>query len=190
MGRMTRFHFFLSLLPLLLVAGCGKRHVPEGEPAPLAGNRSPYTTPLSTPGARFGALPQTVQNTVRSEAGTAEIIDVRKEVSAGRVFYKISFRDALNFPPLMVGSDGSVLNPDLTVAVPPPQATNPELKLADLPSTVRKAIQDRAAAAEVAAVNQETWGDHTVYVVTFKDEAHHPKLYVLAEGTVLIQPGK
>ena len=190
MTRMIRFRFFHGLLALALLSGCAGRKSPEPEPASVTGPRTPYNIPLSTPGARFGGLPSVVQNTVRSEAGTAEIIDVRKESTDGRVFYKISFRDPVNFPPLYVGSDGSVLNPDLTVAIPPPQAANPEIKFTDLPATVRKAIQDRGAADEIAVVRQETWGDHTVYVVTFKDEIHHPKLYVLAEGTVLIQPTK
>jgi len=188
MSWMIRLGSLHAVIVTALLVGCAKHKTSESAQAPYAGNRSPYTTPLSTPGARFGALPQIVQNTVRSEAGTAEIIDVRKEINDGHVFYKITFRDTINFPPLFVGSDGSVLNPDLTVAVSPPQATNPEIKVSDLPLTVRKAIQDRAATDDIAAVRQENWGDHTVYVVTFKDEVHHPKLYVLAEGPVLIQP--
>jgi len=169
-----------------LVAGCAKNQGnygpgPEGKAA-----RHPYSQPLSTPGARFGSLPQNVQTTVLSEAGTAEIADVIKEIDDGRVVYKIYFREADTFPPLFVGADGSVLNPDLTVAVPARQVTTTGLKVADLPLSVSKVLQDRAPNAEVASINKETWGDHVVYVITFKDEAR-PKLLIVADGTVLHQ---
>jgi len=190
MLRVMRAPFCQSVIALALVAGCAKDAAYVSAPASPAGYQHPYHVPLSTPGARFGGLPPVVQNAVRSEAGTAEIIDARKEMREGRTFYKISFRDSGNFPPLYVGPDGSVLNPDLTVAVPAPQALNPEVKLADLPLEVRKVIQERPSGAEIACINQETWGDHTVYVVSFKEEAHRPKMYVIADGTVLVQPPK
>jgi hypothetical protein len=89
-----------------------------------------------------------------------------------------------------VGPDGSVLNPDLTVAVPAPQQLNPQVSINDLPVGVRRVIQQRPEASEVASIVQETWGDHTIYVVSFKDEAHHPKMYIVAEGTTLINAPK
>ena len=125
---------------------------------------------------------------VRSEAGTAEIVDVRKESRAGKVFYKISFRDPRIFPPLHVAPDGSVLNPDLTVAVQAPQEVSQEVKFNDLPAGVKKVLQERQPGAEIASISEENWGNHTIYIVSFKDEAHHPKLHVVADGTVLIQP--
>ena len=117
--------FFQILITMLLLAGCALHHA--SAPVPTASSHNPYSSPLSTPGARFGALPQVVQNTVRTEAGTAEIVDVRKETSGDRPFYKISFRDAGNFPPMYIGVDGSVLNPDLSVAVPAPLEASLEI---------------------------------------------------------------
>ena len=181
--------FLVSLLLVAMAAGCARhRRAPEPAPAPATGTDYPYHSPLSTPGARFAGLPVVVQNTVRSEAGTAEIVDVRKESRQGRVFYKILFRDERNYPPLYVGADGSVLNPDLTVAVPAPQETMTDVKLNDLPLGVLKVIQARPPpGAEVTSVAKENWGDHTIYIVSFKDEVHNPKLYVVADGTVLIK---
>src|SRR5690349_6233309 len=103
------FSFFRVLLLLPVLAGCARHratfttdaHPPEQPHQPQQNN--PYKNPLSTPGARFGTLPLVVQNTVRSEAGTAEIVDARKEISDGRIYYKISFRNSSNFPPLFVG---------------------------------------------------------------------------------------
>ncbi len=188
MARVMRAPLFQAVIGLALAAGCAKDKAYT--PAPTAADRYPYTVPLSTPGARFGALPVAVQNAVRSEAGTAEIIDARKESQDGRTYYKISFRASNTFPPLYVGPDGSVLNPDLTVAVPAPQQLNPEVKLADLPGEVRKVLQDKPFTLEIACINQESWGEHTVYVVSFKEDAHRPKMYLIGDGTVMIPIGK
>jgi hypothetical protein len=170
-------------LVLLLAAGCAKDHGAENAQNDAA--RTKYNNPLSTPGARYGSLPQNIQSTVLSEAGTAEIEDVIKENIEGRVIYKIHFRDNTVFPPLLIGSDGSVLNPDLSVAVPARQIAASTLKLGDVPLSVSKAIQEHAPNAEIASVSKETWGDHAIYIVSFKDEAQHPKLYIVGDGTVL-----
>ena len=82
-----------------------------------AEHQTAYDKPLTSPGAKFGALPPVVQRTVLAEAGPAEVVDAVRDTSSGRVVYKIYFRDKDLFPPLYVAPDGSVLNPDLTVAV-------------------------------------------------------------------------
>ena len=76
-----------------------------------------------------------------------------------------------------------MLNPDLTVAVS--AARGMRVKLDDLSPRVKKAIPDRAPVAEVAYINKEGWGDHVVYVVTFKDEAHYPRLLLSEDGVVV-----
>ena len=183
---------FLVLITAGFLAGCASHHetfatseTPERKNTPDR-NDTHYNIPLSTPGARFGLLPQVVQNTVRSEAGTAEIIDVRREISDDKLYYKVSFRDASNFPPLLIAVDGSVLNSDLSVAIPAPQEASVELKLNELPPAVKKVIQERQPAGKIASVNLENWGNHTVYVVTFKEEGNQQKMYVVADGTLLI----
>jgi len=185
---------FLVLPAVAFLVGCAHHHhdpFVTNENATSENpkrNDSPYTTPLSTPGARFGLLPQVVQNTVRSEAGSAEIIDVRRQISEDTLYYKISFRDYVNFPPLLVGVDGSVLNSDLTVAVPAPQEASLEVKFTDLPPVVKKVIQEKHLASQISSVNLENWGNHTVYVFTYKDEAQPQpqKMYIVADGTLLV----
>ena len=190
MLRLMKASFCQAVVALALVAGCAKHGTYVQGSAPLAGEKSPYNAPLTTPGAKFGALPAVVQNTVRTQVGMAELYDVRKEDHEGQIFYKISFSDSNSYPPLLAAVDGSVLNPDLTVAVPAPQPLNPEVKLADLPSEVRKVLQERPFTAEIACINQEKWGEHTVYVVSFKEDAHRPKMYLIADGTVMIPVAK
>jgi hypothetical protein len=168
----------LVLLLAVLLAGCATQ-----DQAQIAAHQTPYHKPLTSPGAKFGALPPVVQLTVLAEVGPEEITDAVRDTSSGRVVYKIYFRDSEIFPPLFVAPDGSVLNPDLTVAVSARQGTR--VKPADVPVKVKKAVQDRAAAAEVAYVSKETWAERVVYVVTFKDQAHNPRLLVGEDGVLL-----
>jgi hypothetical protein len=161
-----------------LLAGCATPEEPQ-----TAQHRSAYHKPLTSPGAKFGALPPVVQLTVLAQAGTEEVVDAVRDTSSGRVVYKISFRDPEVFPPLYVAPDGSVLNPDLTVAVSAVQGTR--VKTADVPAKVMKAIPERAPTGEVAYISKETWGGRVVYVVTFKDQAHNPKILLGEDGALL-----
>jgi hypothetical protein len=160
-----------------LVAGCATH-----QKAHKAEPKTPYNKPLTSLGAKFGALPPVVQATVLAEAGTAEIVDAFRDTASGRVVYKIYFRDPDNFPPLFVAPDGSVLNPDLTVAVSAVSGTR--VKRSEVPPKVMKVIEEHAPTTGYAAINKETWGERVVYIVSFKDEAHYPKLFILADGTL------
>lgn len=146
-------------------------------------HQTPYQKPLTSPGAKFSALPVVVQRTVLAEVGAGEVVDAVRDTSSGRVVYKVYFRDSEVFPPIFIAPDGSVLNPDLTVAVPARPGTI--VKIADVPEKVRKAITDRGPAAEVSYINKESWGKTVAYVVIFKDEAHNPRIALSEEGKVL-----
>ncbi len=158
--------------------------------------QDPYTTyhlaydlPLVSAGTKFALLPPAVQHTVRAEAGAAQISDIVKDTSAGRIVYRIYFFNSDAFPPLFIAPDGSVLNPNLTVSVGAPQelaevvtggkATG--LTLGDLPPKVVKGIQQQAPDAEIRSITKERSGDNVTYLVTFKDQAHRP-LRISSEG--------
>jgi hypothetical protein len=162
----------------VLLAGCATQDQPKA-----AARETPYHKPLTSPGAKFGALPPIVQLTVLAEVGPEEVVDAVRDTSSGRVVYKVYFRASELFPPIYVAPDGSVLNPDLTVAVRARPGTL--VKLADLPPSVKEAIPKHAPAAEVSYINKESWGERTVYVVTFKDPTHNPKLLLGEDGAVL-----
>jgi len=154
---------------------------------------TPYRYSLISPGTKFATLPPAAQNAVRAEAGSAEVSDVVKLDRPGIPVYEISFRNREVLPPLYVAADGSVLNRNLTVAMGAPRDTfgiissGPVtgVKLAELPPAVSKVISERRPDAQVSFINKETWGDRVVYIVSFLDEAHHPRLYLAADGTVL-----
>ena len=183
---MKRFAFS-AFLVLGLVAGCAHHHPPPAaakHPSEPPHEETPYLKPLVAPGTLFNALPPTVQNTVRAEVGTAEIYDVVKDTSPGQTVYVIHFREPDLYPPMYIAPDGSVLNPDLSVAVQAPETNRTGLKLEELPSEALKVVHDHAPHAEIASINKEMWGDRSVYIVAFKDEVENPKLYVTSDGTV------
>lgn len=162
----------------LLICGCD---TPQENKQ--ASQKTPYNKPLTSLGAKFGALPPVVQATVLAQAGGADIVDAVRETPSGQVVYKITFREPEIYPTLLVAPDGSVLNPDLTVAVPARQGT--VVKISDVPGPVVKVIDEKGPSSGPAAVHKETWHGQTVYIVSFKDEAHYPKLFIAADGTLL-----
>jgi hypothetical protein len=175
-----------------LCAGCCSAPCPEK----FAELMTSYHYPLISPGTQFAGLPPAVQRTIRAETGGARIADIEKDTSTEQVVYRIYFENSALFPPLYVAPDGSVLNPDLTVAVAAPHeavATKTvgladRVTLQDLPPPVVKAIQSQAPDAEVSTITREIRGDKVVYVVTFKDRMH-PPLYLASDGTVLRDAG-
>lgn len=148
-----------------------------------------YSKPLTSLGAKYAQLTPAAQTTVLAEVGGAQIYDVVKEQRSGLTYYIVTFRDSAVFPPLYVAADGSVLKPDLSVLLAAPKevagSSTSVVSTNDLSSEALKVLQERAPGAEVASIYKQVWGDHTMYVVTFKDEAHHPKLHITAEGMVV-----
>ena len=172
-------------LGLMLAGGCAGQHE-------LSTAQTPYRQPLASPGAQFGALPPDVQNTIRTQAGAAQIDNIIKSTNSGRVFYTIFFENRAVYPPLDVAADGSVLNLDLTVAVGAAQeklqvlkgAGTSGLTLSDLPPEVLRSIQAQAPNAAVGSITKETHDGQVVYSVAFKNPAH-PQLRIASNGTVL-----
>jgi hypothetical protein len=150
-----------------------------------------YQHPLTSPGGVFATLPPAVQNTVRAEAGMAELSSVSKDAAPG--VYEFRFRNSDVYPPLYVASDGSVLTPDLRVAVGASEDTiaastgsaTSGIKLDDLPPNVVGTIRHQAPTAEVAAINRLTSEGVVFYDVSFKDPTHNPKLIIRDDGTLI-----
>ena len=151
-----------------------------------------YSYPLTSPGTQFAECPPAVQRTIRAETGGAQIADIEKGSNDYLSVYKVLFGNSALFPPLYVASDGSVLNPDLSVKIPAPhepaaiKTGGPveRVTLQDLPPQVVKAIQTEAPDAEVSSIVRETGRDKVVYVVTFKDQKH-PVVFLAPDGTLL-----
>lgn len=151
-----------------------------------------YHDPLMSPGTQFAELPPAVQRTIRAETGGAQITDIEKGYNNDQTVYRVLFENTALFPPLYIASDGSVLNPDLTVAIAAPhepaviKTAGPVqiITLQEAPPAVVKAIQAQAPDAEVSRLLRETERDKVLYVVTFKD-AKCPALLLSPDGTLL-----
>src|SRR5689334_972003 len=131
-----------------------------------------YNYPLMSPGTQFGECPPAVQRTIRAETGGAQIEDIEKGSNDYLTVYKVRFVNSALFPPLYVASDGSILNPDLSVAIPAPHETAAiktagpveRVTLPDLPPQVVKTIQAQVPDAELSSIVRETERDKVVYV--------------------------
>jgi hypothetical protein len=185
-----------AALVAALLAGCARHSETAPGAAATAESRAayPYHKPLFSPGALFGSLPLAVRNTVLAEAGDAEVSDVSKATNSVGVFYKVSFKQRVVYPPLYIREDGSVLHPDLTLAVqappPPVSGATTDLKLHDLPPLVQKALQDHAPDAEIARIDKEISGEHPLYAISFKHKERQCKLFITSDGTVLVEQPK
>jgi hypothetical protein len=176
----------LTAVGAVLLCGCA-----GSSPDPLKA-RTPYVYPLNSPGGKFAGLPPAVQNTVRAQAGSEVIYDIHKDATSDPVVYEITFENKL-LPPLLIASDGSVLNPDLTVAVGAAKenigtlsgGAASGLKPSDLPPNVMKVAQERAPNTEIAFIHKEVSNDREVYSISFKDPARNPSLRIASDGTVL-----
>jgi hypothetical protein len=171
-----------DMLPVVVLAGLLAGCATKTETR-KAEHETPYHRPLTSLGAKFGALPPAVQSTVLAQAGSTDISDAIRDTSSGRVVYKIYFRDPDVFPPLFIAPDGSVLNPDMTVAVAAVRGA--KVKAADVPPKVMKVIEEHGPISGYNTIQKETWGDRVVYMVIFKDEAHYPRMFIAADGTIV-----
>ncbi|HVV02531.1 MAG TPA: hypothetical protein VHH88_14275, partial [Verrucomicrobiae bacterium] len=152
--------------------------------------KSPYHLPLLSPGAQFGALPVAVQNTIRAETGSEHISYVSSNHLSGTWVYDIHFVNDEAFPPLCIATNGAVLRPDFSVAIPPaPElitaATEGPITLNDLPEEVLESLRTEAVGGEITSIEKEKWGNRLIYIFTFENPTQFPKLYIAMDGTVL-----
>jgi len=164
-----------------VICGCA-------EPPPIS-----YTQPLTSPGGEFATLPPAVQNSVRAEAGMAEISSVTKNANSVSGVYEIRFRNSDLYPPLYLASDGSVLTSNMTVAVGASEDTiaastgseSSGVKTDDLPPNVILTIRHQAPTAEVDAISRVNSGGELYYSVTFKDPTLHHPLLIRDDGHLM-----
>lgn len=189
-----------SIVPVLALAlvavSCARARYEEPKAAAPVGDQqytNPYHMPFTSPGTKFAGLPPAVQNTVRAQAGAAEILNVAKLTNDTHIAYKVLFQKNEVYPTMYVAPDGSILNPDFTVAMSAPADSSvfssfvAGISLTDLPPAVVKVIQARAPTSEVDYIDKEMRGDEAVYVVSFKEKAKYPRLYIGTDGTILKQ---
>lgn len=177
-----KIHSLWPLTVLVFLCGCV-------EPQPVI----TYHQPLTSPGGQFSRLPPAVQNSVRAEAGMAEIEWVYKEEYKGAIVYEVRFKNHEIFPPLYLAPNGSVLNPDLTVAVPASEETIEastgasvgRMRLEDLPPNVVLTVKHAAPTAEVDSISRHVSTAGVFYEFTFKGPMEHPAVFVRDDGRLV-----
>lgn len=177
-----RYYSLCLIAMAVLISGCAEQETVVR-----------YDRPLTSPGGQFSLLPPAVQNSVRAQAGAAEIDAISSEQHEGSTIYKFHFKNTLVYPTLYIASDGSVLTPDLRVAVGATAesiavstgAGSNGIKLDALPRNVVSTIRSQAPTAAVDAVYRTAFGSQTIYEVFFKDPEQHPNLLISEDGRVL-----
>jgi len=165
-----------------LLVGCAT-HKPSATPPAAAEQHPP---PTSSPGAKFALLPASVQRTITTQGGAAEIEDINKLPGAGRDVYEVRFRESGVNPTLYVAEDGTLVNSTATAPVGAPGGlggtTAGGTVVSTLPAPVLDALRMEAPDAVVADVQARK---RTLYEIIFKDPGTHPKLFITEDGTVL-----
>jgi hypothetical protein len=136
-------------------------------------------------------LPPPVQNAIRAQVGGAEIADIQRDASSGVV--TVYFRNAAAYAPLRISPDGSVLGYGRRVAVGAAGddlagvsgTASSGIALADLPGEVHATVRKNWPGAEIIKISKETWGNQVTYIISFKDEARYPRVYVRSDGTIM-----
>jgi hypothetical protein len=97
------------------------------------------------------------------------------------------------FPPLYIHTDGSVLNPDLSLSVGAVRDTFGAVsggavsgvRFSDLPIKVARAIQEKAPTSEVGYITTLTVNNQLFYQVSFQDSQRNPQLIVREDGVII-----
>jgi len=93
--------------PKIQVAADGK--LITTEMAKPAGAVERLLTPTGAVGTKLSALPEKAQKTIQERAPNAEITNISRHESNGRVIYEVEFKDQGKNPTLRVAEDGTLV---------------------------------------------------------------------------------
>jgi uncharacterized membrane protein YkoI len=93
--------------PKILVAADGK--LVSTDMAKPAGAVERLLTPTGAVGTKLSALPEKAQKTIQEKAPNAEIADISRHESNGRVIYEVEFKDKGKNPTMRVAEDGTLV---------------------------------------------------------------------------------
>jgi hypothetical protein len=149
-----------------------------------AGERSEKGTKVS-----LDQLPESVQKTIRAEAGDAKVENVRKMTKHGQTCYQATFDKENMKGKLTVAEDGSLLQyqqaEDLALVAAAPAVSRTDTKLTDLPEDVQKAIKEQAGSNPVGDISKNSEGGKTMYHAAFNEGGARTDLIVGEDGKVV-----
>lgn len=150
-----------------------------------AGLSSEYTAGGPTPVIRsilkLEDLPAAAQQTIRDAAGGREIAGIDADTLAGRVAFKVVFREGGRNPRLYVAEDGTLLRPEEK-----PPALLLGTTFVDTPRAVQQAIRNEARNGEILKIDQDgIVGKPKTYQVEIRDNRGRFQLLIAEEGTII-----
>lgn len=93
--------------PKIIVAADGK--LITTDMAKPAGAVERALTPTGAVGTKLSALPEKAQKTIQEHSPNAEIADISRHESNGRVIYEVEFKDKGKNPTIRVAEDGTLV---------------------------------------------------------------------------------
>jgi uncharacterized membrane protein YkoI len=93
--------------PKILVTADGK--LVSTDMTKPAGAVERLLTPTGAVGTKLSALPEKAQKTIQQTAPNAEIADISRHESNGRVIYQVEFKDKGKNPTIRVAEDGTLV---------------------------------------------------------------------------------
>jgi uncharacterized membrane protein YkoI len=74
-----------------------------------AGTVERMLTPTGATSTKLSALPEAVQKTIQANAPNAQIADISRHESKGRVYYEVEFQEKGKNPTIQVADDGTLV---------------------------------------------------------------------------------
>lgn len=139
----------------------------------------------------FDQLPQPVQETIKQQAGSAQLGDLSKSEVNGQQLYRAEFNHEGIHHELFVSKDGKIASQvqETAFAIAPMQQVR-SLDLKDTPRAVQKSVRRDVAGARVTDVDQAQWNGQTVYSVMVDKNGRLSQYIFGQDGKVLSEPGR
>ncbi|MHC1763257.1 MAG: PepSY-like domain-containing protein [Verrucomicrobiia bacterium] len=145
----------------------------------------------------FSELPAPVQNTLRTQAGSARVEDIDAVTQKGETTYNAAFKRDGRTVELWLDANGNLLNqgnnPAASTAAQAATAGTQRVPLAagvkadpeSLPRRVQETLRKYAQDAKIEDVDRGTLQGRTVYEAAFKRNGQHIELRVAEDGTLI-----
>ena len=134
------------------------------------GNKDKVTDVRTVP---WPEVPQAVQRTLRSQAGTDSLVGVQQTTLNGQSVYIGAFQRDGKIVEVPLLADGSIYTDQTTLA------------WNQVPTAVQNALQAQTDMARVMSISQQNTGGRIVYVFTIRNAAQLSQLQFAPDGSFL-----
>ena len=136
------------------------------------------------PKASLSDLPDSVQQTARTEAQGRDIVDIDREMWQGRLVYEVEFKERGLNSRVYIGEDGKVVRDERR-----PGQTLRSLfmgtQLDETPAAVQATVRRVAGDREIADIDHKTLGGQAMYRVEIRNADGIQELRIAEDGKIL-----